>query len=130
MTTANDIRGVVFKNGPATLMARIVGPEGDAIAPSDVALLHYSVLEVDHSDHDTLVPVEGHDNVELDPDEMFYDELVTGPPWTMDDLGYNFRHDLAIADPAATTAIYTFFLLLRGPERCTLMCSSSAAVVY
>lgn len=98
MTTANDIRGVVFKNGPATLMARIVGPEGDAIAPSDVALLHYSVLEVDHSDHDTLVPVEGHDNVELDPDEMFYDELVTGPPWTMDDLGYNFRHDLAIAE--------------------------------
>lgn len=101
MTTANDIRGTVFKNASAVLMARIVDADGELISPSDVVLIHYSVLEVDHCDHDTLVPVEGHDNVELDADEVFFDELETAGPWTVDEEGYNFRHDLDVNEHEA-----------------------------
>lgn len=97
MTTANDIRGTVFKNGPAVMMGRVVGADGDAVATSDIASVHYSVLEVDHADHDSLSPIEGHDNVELNVAEVFYDSLQTSGPWSVDEVGYNFRHDLDVS---------------------------------
>lgn len=104
MSMATDIRGTVFKNGPAVLMGRVVGPDGDAVAQSDIASARYSVLEIDHIDHDTLSPVAGHDNVELDVEEVFYDSLQTGGPWSVDATGYNFRHDLDVATDEAFTS--------------------------
>lgn len=97
MAIATDIRGTVFKNGPAVLMGRIVGSDGQSVTTSDIAAVHYSVLEVDHSSHDYLSPIDGHDNVELDVDDVFYDSLQTGGPWAVDDVGYNFRHDLDVS---------------------------------
>lgn len=105
MTFANDIRGTAFKESAPVLLARIVGPDAEAVVPADLATCHYSVLEVDYADHDTLTPVAGHDNVELDVDDVFYDSLQTGGPWSVDATGYNFRHtpdiDVSEAFPAA-----------------------------
>lgn len=97
MSTAADIRGTAFKNGPATLMARVVGPDGDALATTDLSSLHYSVLEVDPCDHDTLTPVTGHDNVELTIADVFFDTLQTGGTWSVDAKGYNFLHNLDVS---------------------------------
>lgn len=94
MPTATDIRGAVFKNGSAVLMARIVGPDGAAVTTADLTDLHYSILEVDHCEPDALVPVTGHDDVELTVGEVFYDTLQTDAAWTVDEEGYNFRHEI------------------------------------
>lgn len=97
MPIAADIRGAVFKNSSAVLMARIVGPGDEAVVTSDLQLVRYSVLEVDHAIHDALTPVAGHDDVELAVGEVFYDTLQTGGPWSVDEVGYNFRHQLDIS---------------------------------
>ena len=36
MSDAQDIHGTVFKNGSATLLARVVGPSGAVMTQSDV----------------------------------------------------------------------------------------------
>lgn len=105
MPTAQDIRGTVFKNGSAVLLARIVGPDGDAVATSDLASIRYSVLAIDPIDHNTLTPVNGHDDAALTVEDVFYDTLQTGGAWSIDETGYNFRHELEVAtDDAFPTA--------------------------
>ncbi len=96
MPTAADIRGTVFKNGSAVLMARIVGLDGTPVGTSDLVDVHYSVLEVDPSDHNSLTPVTGHDDVELTVGDVFDDTLQTGEPWTVDATGYNFLHQIDV----------------------------------
>src|SRR5690606_4075901 len=81
MLNPQDIRGRVFKNASATLLARITDADGDNIVPDDIDTLRYSVLEIDPVTPDTLTPVEGHNNVELEADEIFFDTLQTDPPW-------------------------------------------------
>lgn len=97
MRTAADIRGTVFKNGSAVLLARIVGPNDDAVVDSELQQLRYSVLQVDHASHDSLIPISGHEDVELVVGDVFYDSLQTGGPWSVDAVGYNFRHELDIS---------------------------------
>jgi hypothetical protein len=97
MPTAADIRGTVFKNGAAVLMARIVGLDGDAVVTSDLVDVHYSVFEVNLSDPDSLTTIAGHDNVELTVGDVFYDTLQTGEPWSVDAVGYNFLHQIDVA---------------------------------
>ncbi|QDU54326.1 hypothetical protein [Aeoliella mucimassa] len=96
MPTAHDIRGTVFKHGSAVLLARIVGPEGTAVTTSDLASVRYSVYQVDPVDPDALTAVEGHAEVSLTVADVFYDTLQTGGPWSVDETGYNFRHDLPV----------------------------------
>ena len=96
MPTAQDIRGTVFKNGSAVLLARIVDVNGDAVATSDLSSVSYSVLEIDPVDHDTLTPIAGHDEVTLDVADVFYDTLQTDGAWSVDEVGYNFRHELEV----------------------------------
>ena len=97
MPIAADIRGTVFKNGSAALMARVVGADGDVLATTDLSSVHYSVLEVDPCDHDTLTPVTGHDNVELTVGDVVYDTLQTGGTWSIDATGYNFLHHIDVS---------------------------------
>ena len=96
MPTANDILGTVYKKGSALLMARIEGPDGTPVMATDIDQIRYSVFELDPCQPDLLQVVAGHDNIALVVDDVFYDTLQTGPPWTIDATGYNFRHELDI----------------------------------
>jgi len=96
MHDAQDIRGRVFKNASASLYARIVDGNGDLIVPDDIAALSYTVFEIAPEMPDELTAVEGHDEVALDPEVVFYETLQTGGAWNLDEVGYNFRHDIDV----------------------------------
>lgn len=97
MPHARDIHGVVFNQGAATLLARIVDADGDTIESTDIAAAEYSVLEVDECDPAGGAAVQGHDQRSLSPEQVLYDTLQTPAIWTTDAEGFNFRHDLDVA---------------------------------
>jgi hypothetical protein len=97
MAEAIDIYGTAFKNGSATLLARIVGPYGDTLVPGDLTDLRYSVYLLDDQDPDSRTVVAGHENVSLAIADVLFDTLQTDPSWTADAIGYNFRHVLDVS---------------------------------
>jgi len=101
MPQAKDIYGTAFKNGTAVLMARIVNSDGDDIQQSDVSAVKYSVYELDPCQPDVLTVVAGHDAVSLTVSSVIYDTLQTGGLWTVDEEGYNFRHEINVSSAEA-----------------------------
>jgi len=97
MAEAIDIHGTAFKNGTATLLARVVGADGAPIVSGDLDAIVYSVYRLDDRDPDGRVAVEGHDGVELAVGDVIFDALQTDALWTADAIGYNFRHELDVA---------------------------------
>jgi hypothetical protein len=95
MASAKDIYGTTFKNGSAILMARIVDSTGEPIL-SGVSSVEYSVYELDPCRPDALSAVAGHHHVALTVEDVLFDSLQTGGLWTVDDVGYNFRHEIDI----------------------------------
>ena len=105
MAEATDIHGTVFKNGSATLLARIVGAGGTNIAQADIGSVVYSLFLLDDQDPDVRAAIAGHDNVALNVAAVVFNALQTDPIWTTDAVGYNFRHVLDVsAHPAFTVA--------------------------
>ena len=105
MADAQDIHGTVFKNGSATLLARVVGADGEPVTQADVAAAAYSVCLLDEDDPDGETAVAGHTDVSLSVSAVIFDELQTDALWTKDAVGYNFKHALEVAeDPAFPTA--------------------------
>lgn len=105
MAEALDIYGTAFKNGSATLMARIVGAAGANIAQADIATIHYSVYLLDDQDPDNRTPVDGHSQITLPVYQVVFNSLQTDARWTVDTIGYNFRHVLDVSVyPAFATA--------------------------
>lgn len=101
MPNANDIYGTAFKNGSAVLMARIVDSDGENIEQAGVSAIEYSVYELDPCRPDNLTVVAGHDGVELDVADVVFDTLETGGLWTVDETGYNFRHEIDVTGSEA-----------------------------
>jgi hypothetical protein len=101
MAEAMDIYGTAFKNGTATLMARIVGPTGANLTQADIATIQYSVYLLDDQDADRRTPVTGHSQITLPVYQVVFNSLQTDATWTVDSIGYNFRHILDIAAHAA-----------------------------
>jgi hypothetical protein len=101
MPNASDIHGTAFKNGSAVLMARIVDSSGQNVQQSGVASIQYSVYELDPCRPDNLSLVAGHDGVSLTVDDVIYNTLQTGGLWTVDEVGYNFRHEIDVSDSEA-----------------------------
>lgn len=101
MATARDTLGSVFKQGTATLMARVIDAAGDPINPTDVATCHYSVLEVNEAEPDESAVIAGHDNVALGVGDVLFASLQTDDRWTLDAQGYNFRHEIDISSSNA-----------------------------
>ena len=101
MPQANDIYGTAFKNGSAVLLARIVDGAGENVQQSGIASIKYSIYELDSCRPDNLVVVTGHNDVSLNVSGVIFDSLQTGGLWTVDDVGYNFRHEI---DVSATEA--------------------------
>ena len=97
MPQARDIFGTAFKNGSAVLLARIVDSAGEAITQAGVDEIEYSVFELDPCRPDVLAVVAGHDGVTLDVGDVVFDTLQTGGLWTVDEVGYNFRHEIDVS---------------------------------
>ena len=101
MAEAIDIHGSAFKNGSATLLARIVGPDGANILQSDVNTIEYTVYLLDDQDPDSRMPVTGHTDVALTVADVIFNTLQTAAIWTVDATGYNFRHVLDVSSNQA-----------------------------
>jgi len=101
MAEACDIQGVVFKNGSATLLARVVGADAAAVVQADVASAKYTVYLLDDTDADHETPVDSHEDVSLTVAECIYNELETDDLWDVDSIGYNFRHVLDVSSNPA-----------------------------
>jgi len=105
MADARDVHGNAYKNGSATLLARVVGDDGTAVVPGDVAAAEYSIYLLDDRDPDARTPVTGHQDVALGVSQLLFTALQTDDLWTVDELGYNFRHVLDVsANQAFATA--------------------------
>jgi hypothetical protein len=101
MPQANDIFGTAFKNGSAVLMARIVDSDGVVVQPSGIDAIEYSVFELDPCRPDVLTVVAGHEGAALDVGDVIFNSLQTGGLWTVDEVGYNFRHEIDISQDEA-----------------------------
>lgn len=101
MPTAKDIHGTAFKNGTAVLMARIVDAAGVNVQQAGIAAIEYSVFELDPCRPDILTAVAGHDGVTLAVTDVIFNALQTGGLWTVDEVGYNFRHEINVSSSEA-----------------------------
>ena len=98
---AHDINGTVFQNGAATLLARVVGNGGAPIVQADAAQIAYSICLLDDDDADFRRPVEGHQDVALDPAAVIFNTLQSDALWTVNAVGYNFCHQPDVSVSAA-----------------------------
>jgi hypothetical protein len=78
-------------------MARIVGAAGVNIAQADIATIRYSVYLLDEQDPDGRTPVQGHSQITLPVYQVVFNSLQTDATWTVDAIGYNFRHVLDVS---------------------------------
>ncbi len=101
MPTANDIYGVAFQGGAAILLARLVHADENLIDASEIDSVSYTIDELDPCQEENWNPVAGHQSVPLSAGAVLYGTLQTGVPWTVDTTGYNFRHDLNVANDDA-----------------------------
>lgn len=101
MPQARDIFGTAFKNGSAVLMARIVDAAGANVGQAGITSMAYSIYELDPCRPDELTAVVGHDGVSLAVANVIYNSLQTGGLWTVDEVGYNFRHEIDVSESAA-----------------------------
>jgi hypothetical protein len=94
--TANGICGKALASGSIVFMARIVDGAGAAIRPLDVIGLEYSAYEVDPFWPEQLTVMRGHHAVPLAARDVLFDSPLVGRFWSLDDVGYNFRHELML----------------------------------
>lgn len=69
-----------MSRGLAVLMARIVDLDGAAVRRADVESIWFSAP--------------GTAAVAINVDDVLFDALQNGGAWTLDDVGYNFRHEI------------------------------------
>ena len=101
MADAQDVHGIVFKNGTATCLARVVGADAANITQSDIATITYSVYMLNDQNADTRADVTGHTDAALVVVDTIFDTLQTDAIWTIDDTGYNFKHEIDISSNEA-----------------------------
>jgi hypothetical protein len=93
---ANSICSNVVGRGSIVLMARIVGGAGVAIRSLDVLTIEYSVYEVDPFWPEQLTVMRGHCAEPLSARDVLFDSPQVGDGWDLDDVGYNFRHEIKL----------------------------------
>ena len=108
MTNASDIYGSVYERGSAVLLARVARVDWQPIQSSDLASITYSVSGFDRCTNQ-YQPVAGHSAVSLAIGDVIYDTLQTGPPWDVDDTGYNFRHEIDVTSDEAFPVAGTIY---------------------
>lgn len=101
MADASDIHGVVFKNGSATFLARVVGAQGTPITQANTASARYTASLLDENDPDAGAAIAGHTSVAVDVASLIFDSLQTDDLWDVDATGYNFKHVLDVSSNQA-----------------------------
>ncbi|NQT15769.1 MAG: hypothetical protein HQ582_23630 [Planctomycetes bacterium] len=101
MADASDIHGVVFKNGSATFLARVVGAQGTPITQANTASAKYTASLLDENDPDAGAAIAGHASVAVDVASLIFDSLQTDGLWDVDATGYNFKHVLDVSSNQA-----------------------------
>ncbi len=105
MADAADMYGVVFKQGSFTLLARVVGADGQPVVQSDIASATYTAYLLDPNDPDAADPVAGHTDVYVPVASLIYEQLQNDALWDADEQGYNFKHVLDVSqNPVFTQA--------------------------
>ena len=105
MPRALDIGGLVFRNGSAVMLARIVGSDGNPLVPATIASAKYTIVSLDPNNPNLETPIAGHTAVALTPSAILFATLQTGGLWDFDTTGYNFLHELDVsANQAFATA--------------------------
>jgi hypothetical protein len=82
-------------------MARIVDSDGENVQQSGISSIEYSIYELDPCRPDNLSVVAGHDGVSLTVDDVIFNSLQSGGLWTVDEDGYNFRHEIDVSQTEA-----------------------------
>ena len=81
------VQGGVFKDGTATLLARVVGHEATPITIATILSAKYSITTVDDDS-----AVAGHQEVSVEPSSLLYNTLQVDDLWgDIDSVGYNFK---------------------------------------
>lgn len=101
MAIAKDILGTVFRHSTAILMARVVDAAAEPINQASVASASYTIFALEVNAPSSLAPVTGHEDVALTVEDIVFDVLQTDGGWTVDDVGYNFRHEIDVSENEA-----------------------------
>jgi hypothetical protein len=79
-------RAIIMQGNPCTVLARVIGGDGNAITSADIATVAWTVYDVDAQQQtDTGSP---------DVDDCIYDTLQTDGRWTTDSIGFNLAVDI------------------------------------
>ena len=99
MAGATDIQGTVFQQATATFMARVENSAGANLNQAAVAAIEYTISIVGHDDLLNTIP--GHEKIVLDKTNVLFDALQNDSTWTVDSVGYNFRHEIDVSQHEA-----------------------------
>ncbi|MDO4629804.1 MAG: hypothetical protein Q4C70_11530 [Planctomycetia bacterium] len=84
--------GTAFPDHSVVLLARVVGEYSEVLKRKELSSCTYSASLIDPVFPDRATPIEGHQDVQLDLDAVFFNALQNDNSWTLDADGYNFRH--------------------------------------
>jgi hypothetical protein len=87
-------------DSPVVLFARILDATGRPVRATDVVGIECTIREVN-----SYMPGAG---IDANPFEIILPSLVRDQAWTVDDIGYNFRHDLTHFVDFANLAVPEF----------------------
>ena len=103
MQSAKEKSRTLFENGTAILMARLVDASGTPIQPATIRAIDCTIYEIDPCWPHSLTLVTGYDAVYVAVANVVFDSLQIDELWTVDDLGYNFRHEITRRWPSAVS---------------------------
>lgn len=112
---ATEAVGTAFSTGSATLMARIVNDEDAMIVQADIASGDYTVYRLDPTGLAADTPIAWHSARALVIADCIFDTLRNDAIWTIDTIGFNFRHvlDVRTSEAFATPGTYRVVVRLR-----------------
>ncbi len=96
MQSAKEKSRTLCENSTAILMARLVDASGTPIQPATVRAIDCTIYEIDPCWPHGLTLVTGYDVVYVAVAIVVFDSLQTDELWTVDDVGYNFRHEVNV----------------------------------
>ena len=94
MLQTREFHQSVFQNGAAVLLARIVDRDRRPVRPGDVAAIAYSLHAINTAGGWRRRVFAG----PLAVDSVLFHGLQTGREWSLDTMGYNWRHELCLDD--------------------------------
>lgn len=90
MSATEIIKGSVWEDGGATILARVTGNAGAAITQASLTSITCKVFDLDGTTPDTAITTPT-----ITVSTAVYDTLQTDARWTVDSTGYNFIDALA-----------------------------------